>query len=155
MALGLGANTGDARAAIRRAALYLSGLLANSRQAPLYRSRALGPPQPDFLNTALVGETPLAPRDLLAIAKSLELAAGRRPAPRDAPRPLDIDLLLYDDWTSEEPELRLPHPRLRGRRFALAPLADIAPAWRVPPGGETVAELLAELGDSQPVERLE
>jgi 2-amino-4-hydroxy-6-hydroxymethyldihydropteridine diphosphokinase len=90
----------------------------------------------------------------LAVAKSMELAAGRRLAARGAPRPLDVDLLLYDDWTSDDPELRLPHPRLRQRRFALAPLADLAPDWRVPPGGETVAELLRALGDGQAVERL-
>jgi 7,8-dihydro-6-hydroxymethylpterin-pyrophosphokinase len=89
------------------------------------------------------------------VTKALELAAGRRPGPRNHPRPLDIDLLLYDDWTSDEPELRLPHPRLRERRFALLPLADLAPDWRVPPDGATVGHLLRALGDSQPVEPLE
>lgn len=129
-------------------------MLAHPRQAPLYRSRAIGPRQPDFINTAIVGETDLGPRELMAIAKALELAAGRRAAPRNSPRPLDIDLLLYDEWTNDDPELLLPHPRLRQRRFALAPLADLAPEWRVPPGGETVGELLTALGNEQPVERL-
>jgi 2-amino-4-hydroxy-6-hydroxymethyldihydropteridine diphosphokinase len=127
-------------------------VLRDARRAPLYRTRALGPAQADFINTALTGETDLLPRDLLAVAKALELAAGRRPGPRNHPRPLDIDLLLYDDWTCDEPELRLPHPRLRERRFALAPLADLAPDWRVPPGGETVGELLRALGDRQQAE---
>jgi 2-amino-4-hydroxy-6-hydroxymethyldihydropteridine diphosphokinase len=154
VALGLGANAGDARAAIDRAVVRLNGVLRNARRAPLYRTRALGPAQADFINTALTGETDLTPRDLLAVTKALELAAGRRPGPRNHPRPLDIDLLLYDDCTNDEPELRLPHPRLRERRFALAPLADLAPDWPVPPGGETVGELLRALGDRQRVERL-
>ena len=102
----------------------------------------------------MVGETDLSPRDVLAVAKALELAAGRRPGPRNHPRALDVDLLLYDQLTSDDPELRLPHPRLRERRFALAPLAELAPDWRIPPGGETVAELLRALGDEQRVERL-
>jgi 2-amino-4-hydroxy-6-hydroxymethyldihydropteridine diphosphokinase len=129
-------------------------LLRGARRAPLYRTRALGPAQADFINTALTGETDLTPGDLLAVTKALELAAGRRPGPRNQPRPLDIDLLLYDDWMCDEPELRLPHPRLRERRFALAPLADLAPDWRVPPGGETVGELLRALGERQQVERI-
>ena len=89
------------------------------------------------------------------MAKALELAAGRRPGARFGPRPLDVDLLLYGDRCTDTPELTLPHPRLRQRRFMLAPLAEIAPAWPVPPDGATVAELLGRVGDQQVVERLE
>ncbi len=102
----------------------------------------------------MIGRTALSPPDLLAIVKRLELAAGRRPATRNSPRPLDIDLLLYDQEVLSTPELTLPHPRLRHRRFVLAPLNDIAPDWPVPPDGESVAALLAALGDEQPVERV-
>ena len=91
---------------------------------------------------------------MLALAKALELAAGRRHGARFGPRPLDVDLLLYGDRSAATPELTLPHPRLRERRFMLAPLAEIAPAWPVPPDGATVAELLERLGDQQAVERI-
>lgn len=114
--------------------------------APLFRSAPLPPTdQPDFLNTALTGRTTLPPEDLLALAKALELAAGRTRGERFGPRPLDIDLVLYGDRVSDAPELTLPHPRLRERRFMLAPLAEVAPAMAVPPTGATVLELLERL----------
>jgi 2-amino-4-hydroxy-6-hydroxymethyldihydropteridine diphosphokinase len=120
------------------------------RVASLYRSRAVSPlstpPQPDYLNTAALARTALPPDAVLAVAKALELAAGRTRGVRFGPRPLDIDLLLYGDVRRDDPELTLPHPRLRDRRFVLAPLAEISPGLSVPPDGATVAELLARLG---------
>ncbi len=122
------------------------------RVASLYRSRAVSPlprrtpPQPDYLNTAALARTALPPDAVLAVAKALELAAGRTRGVRFGPRPLDIDLLLYGGVRLHDPELTLPHPRLRERRFVLAPLAEIAPGLVVPPDGATVAELLARLG---------
>ena len=116
--------------------------------APLYRTLPVSPiPQPSFWNTAVLAHTDLPPDAVLAIAKALELAAGRRRGPRLGPRPLDIDLLLWNGRLSAAPELTLPHPRLRDRRFVLAPLADIAPDLAVPPSGEAVAALLARSGD--------
>jgi 7,8-dihydro-6-hydroxymethylpterin-pyrophosphokinase len=88
------------------------------------------------------------------LAKALELAAGRRRGVRFGPRPLDVDLLLYGDLQWDVPELTLPHPRLRERRFMLEPLAEIAPGLRVPPDGRTVAELLAALASEPPIERI-
>jgi 2-amino-4-hydroxy-6-hydroxymethyldihydropteridine diphosphokinase len=120
------------------------------RVASLYRSRAVStastPAQPDFLNTAALARTALPPDAVLAVAKALELAAGRTRGVRFGPRPLDIDLLLYGGVRRSDPELTLPHPRLRERRFVLAPLAEIAPELTVAPNGATVAELLARLG---------
>jgi 2-amino-4-hydroxy-6-hydroxymethyldihydropteridine diphosphokinase len=114
--------------------------------ASLYRSAPVSPiPQPDYLNTAAVGSTRLPPEAVLALAKSLELAAGRRRGPRFGPRPLDVDLLLYDGLAVQRPELTLPHPRLAERRFVLLPLAEIAPDLPVPPFGATVQELLDRL----------
>lgn len=139
-------------AALRQLAAYVGPL----RVASLYRSAPVSPiPQADFLNTAALARTVLAPEEVLAVAKALERAAGRRRGARFGPRPLDIDLLLYGDLHIDAPELTLPHPRLRERRFMLAPLAEIAPAWPVPPDGATVAELLGRLGDEQAVERIE
>jgi 2-amino-4-hydroxy-6-hydroxymethyldihydropteridine diphosphokinase len=123
--------------------------------ATVYRSNPISPlPQPAYLNTALLAETRLDPWQLLGLAKALELRACRRRAARFGPRPLDIDLLLFGTLQVNEPELRLPHPRLRQRRFFLAPLADLAAEQSIPPGGETVAELLAALGDEQPIEEV-
>jgi 2-amino-4-hydroxy-6-hydroxymethyldihydropteridine diphosphokinase len=134
----------------------LAGTLGPLRVASLYRSAPISPiPQPDFLNTAVVARTALAPEEVLSLAKALELAAGRWRGARFGPRPLDVDLLLYADRLSAAPELTLPHPRLRERRFMLAPLAEIAPGWPVPPDGALVAELLARLEDRQAVERIE
>lgn len=132
--------------AIARLRTYFPDL----RVASLHRSAAVSPvPQPDYLNTAAVGhlrDSDLDPESLLAVCKALERAAGRRRNVRFGPRPLDVDIVLWGDRVSDRPELTLPHPRLRERRFVLEPLAEIAPDLRVPPDGVTVAELLARLG---------
>lgn len=158
IALALGGNLGPAgriEQILRRALRQLETSLGPLQVAPLYRTAAVSPlPQPDYLNTAAVGRTSLGPEAVLALAKALELAAGRRPGPRFGPRPLDIDLLLYGDLQSSAPELALPHPRLRERRFVLEPLAAIAPGLAVPPDGLTVAELLARVADQPGVERV-
>ena len=140
---------------MREALRQLASSLGPLRVASLYRSAAVSPlPQPDFLNTAALAHTSLVPEAVLALAKALELAVGRRHGPRFAPRSLDVDLLLYDDVRSDVPEMTLPHPRLRERRFMLEPLAEIAPGWPVPPDGIPVAELLRRLGDQPGVERI-
>lgn len=88
------------------------------------------------------------------MAKALELAAGRRRGPRLGPRPLDVDLLLYGDAIATYPELRLPHPALFERRFALQPLADLEPDRELPPEGRTVREVLAALPATPALEQL-
>ncbi len=158
MALGLGGNLGrpgEIEAALRQALEQLRGSLGDLRVASLYRGPAVSAqPQPAFLNTAALGSTALDPEAVLAIAKALEMAAGRRPGPRFGPRPLDIDLLLYGDRRSAAPELTLPHPRLAERRFVLAPLAEIAPDLTIPGLGASAAELLRRLpAAAPPVER--
>ncbi len=155
MALALGGNTPGAAALVRRAAQLLAALLEDARCGALYRSVARSAdPQPPYLNTAIVGGSNLDPRDLLGIAKWLEQRAGRRRGPRWGPRPLDVDLLLCGDLVIDTPELVLPHPWLRQRRFVLAPLADAAPGLRVPPDGTPVEQLLAAVGQESEVERL-
>jgi 2-amino-4-hydroxy-6-hydroxymethyldihydropteridine diphosphokinase len=144
VALGLGANLGTTEATLAWAVGALAAALGELEVGDLYRSAPeSGGPGPDFWNTAVVGRTDLPAAEVLAIAKALERLAGRRPAPRGAPRPLDIDLLIRGEDTYEGPELTVPHPALRRRAFVLAPLADVAPGLAVPPDGATVAELLA------------
>jgi 2-amino-4-hydroxy-6-hydroxymethyldihydropteridine diphosphokinase len=142
-----------------RALRQLEASLGPLRIASLYRSVPVSPvAQPDFLNTAALAHTTLEPEAVLALAKALEWAAGRRRGVRFGPRPLDIDLLLYGDRQSSAPELTLPHPRLRERRFMLEPLAEIAPGWLVPPDGVPVRELLSRLsrqGDTTVLERID
>jgi 2-amino-4-hydroxy-6-hydroxymethyldihydropteridine diphosphokinase len=168
-ALGLGANLprpGEPLAAALAAAVRaLEREFGPLAVAPLYRTvpltrsgtLAADPHQPPYLNTAVAGTTARPPEALLAAAQRLERAAGRRRdpgAPPDAPRPLDVDVLVYGDRVSADPRLTLPHPRLRERRFVLAPLADVAPDLPIPPDGATAADLLAEVGQEDLVERV-
>jgi 2-amino-4-hydroxy-6-hydroxymethyldihydropteridine diphosphokinase len=137
------------------------------RVAPVYRTEPVSPiPQPDFLNTVALGESAETPEALLAFALELERRHGRerpdarsaggtaRSDTRDAPRPLDVDLLFVGDERRDGPELVLPHPRLRQRRFVLQPLADLDPDLELPPDGATVGALLAALPASPRVARL-
>jgi 2-amino-4-hydroxy-6-hydroxymethyldihydropteridine diphosphokinase len=101
--------------------------------------------QPMFLNAAAVGETSLPARALLAVLLDIEQRFGReRPFP-GAPRTLDLDLILYGDDVIDSPDLVVPHPRFRERRFVLQPLAEIASDWRDPVTGRTMIELLTTL----------
>lgn len=162
IALGLGGNVGDIEAALGRAIDQLGRLLGPLEVAPLYRTAPVSPiPQGDFLNTVVLAARAGAPgpEEILARTQALERDAGRRPGARFGPRPLDVDLLLYGDLvlgapTAEGPELVVPHPRLRRRRFVLAPLHDLRPTLRLPPDGAAVSDLLAALGPEQPVERI-
>lgn len=155
VALGLGSNVGNLEDNLRSAIRELERSLESLVVAPPYRSQPVSfSTQDPYLNTALTGRTRLAADELLALTKALEREAGRRRGPRFGPRPLDIDLLIYGEHVLQTPELCIPHPRLRERRFYLAPLADIAPHLRVPPDGVTVGELLDNLEDPHQVERV-
>ena len=146
VAIGLGANLGNVRRAILTAARALSRVLHAPQLSRLYRTSPVGgPAQPDFLNAALVGKTTLSAKALLTLLRKLETAAGREPGgTRNAPRPLDLDLLLYGSRRIATPRLQVPHPRMTSRLFVLVPLADVAPRRVVPGTGKTVARFLAE-----------
>lgn len=102
----------------------------------------------------MLGATAEAPERLIAFALELERRLGRAARDRDAPREIDVDLLFLGELERDSPRLVLPHPRLRRRRFVLAPLADLAPDLPLPPDGATPAELLARLPARPRVERL-
>ena len=114
-----------------------------------------GEPQPRYANAAAAGVTALAAHELLALCKRTEASAGRDfDAPRNSPRPLDIDLLMIEGEMLSCADLEVPHPRLHERAFVLTPLADVASALVHPLRGETVREMLAAV-DRAGVEPLE
>lgn len=144
--MGLGANLGSAESSFLDALDRLRPCFHSLQVAPLYRSLPDSPlPQPAYLNTVAVGRPKLEAEELLAVCKALERLAGRRRGPRFGPRPLDLDLLLWGRRVLRSRALTLPHPRLRRRRFVLAPLADVVPDLQVPPDGATVRSLLESL----------
>ena len=155
VAIGLGGNVDNPVAAFRHAIQVFSAHLEEMRVAPLYRSAAISPlSQADFLNTVLLGRSRRSAETLLAVGKALEHRSGRQPAPRNSPRPLDVDLLLWGDRVEEGAELTLPHPRMRQRRFVLQPLCDLSPSLVLAGSADTVQELLCALGDTQRVDQV-
>ncbi len=141
--IGLGSNLGDRQANITEALQHLRSRARILRVASLYDTEPYGyTDQPRFLNTAAEIETDLGPGELLAFLKAIERRLGRRPSFRNAPRPIDMDILLYDGEVVRTPEVTVPHPGLSERAFALVPLAEIAPSVVVPGLGRTVADLL-------------
>jgi 2-amino-4-hydroxy-6-hydroxymethyldihydropteridine diphosphokinase len=102
-------------------------------------------PQPAYLNTVALGHGAFAPEILLAGALAVETELGRQRAGRGEPRTIDVDLLLVGELARTSTGLTLPHPRMRERRFVLAPLADLAPDLPLPPDGATPRALLAGL----------
>ena len=145
----LGSNLGNRKTTVDAAVARLSEL-PGTAVVSVSRFRDTAPvgyvDQPRFLNGAVELRTGLAPRELLDALLELERELGRdrSASPPQGPRTLDLDLLLYDDATIDEPGLQIPHPRLHERAFVLEPLADLDPALEVP-GQGTVQALLAGL----------
>jgi 2-amino-4-hydroxy-6-hydroxymethyldihydropteridine diphosphokinase len=147
VAVALGSNVGDRRAHLDHAVSKLRALLRHvlvSRYHDTVPAGVSGP-QPLYLNAALVGDTELPPRALLDALLAIELERGRVRPYANAPRTLDLDLILFGDAVTEEPGLSVPHPRFRTRAFVLEPLAEVAPALVDPVSGETIADLLSAL----------
>ncbi|MBI2744253.1 MAG: 2-amino-4-hydroxy-6-hydroxymethyldihydropteridine diphosphokinase [Burkholderiales bacterium] len=126
----LGANLGDAPATLRQALNDL-GTLPHTRlvrASSLYRSAPVDSSGPDYVNAVAELSTALGPYDLLARLQGLEQAAGRERPWHNAPRTLDLDILLYGELRQDDPLLTVPHPRMLERAFVLLPLAEIAPS---------------------------
>jgi 2-amino-4-hydroxy-6-hydroxymethyldihydropteridine diphosphokinase len=125
--LGLGSNLGDRRRYLRDA-VDLLGPEAVAVSLVYETAPMGGPPdQPPYLNLVVALDTPLSPRELLAVCQRLESAAERVRAERWGPRTLDADVLWIDGVEVDEPDLQVPHPRMTERRFVMAPLRDVAP----------------------------
>ncbi len=127
--IGLGSNLGERQDTLQRALADI-GKVPGSRllaASPFYRSSPVEATGPDYINAVAQIETPLAPAALLAALQAIELAHGRQRPYRNAPRTLDLDLLLYDTISVQTPTLTVPHPRMHQRAFVLRPLSDLAP----------------------------
>jgi 2-amino-4-hydroxy-6-hydroxymethyldihydropteridine diphosphokinase len=152
--IGLGANLGQPRIALAEALAALaqlphSELIATS---PVYRSAPVDAAGPDFYNAVALLRTTLTPHDLLRELQGIESAHGRERSYRNAPRTLDLDLLLYGDERITTEQLVVPHPRMHQRAFVLRPLADVAPDAVIPGRGRAV-EWLPRVAD-QTIEKV-
>lgn len=127
--IGLGANLGDAPAALKAATAALHALPGSAVQAvsALYCSAPVDASGPDYYNAVVALDTALSPHALLHALQAIELNAGRERPYHHAPRTLDLDLLMLGDERIDTPTLTLPHPRWSERAFVLLPLADVAP----------------------------
>jgi 2-amino-4-hydroxy-6-hydroxymethyldihydropteridine diphosphokinase len=144
--LALGSNVGDSGDYIRQAIEQLGTSLHDIQKAPIYRSKAVGyTEQPNFLNTAISGQTDLTPEELLASVKTAEQKLGRMQRFRQGPREIDIDIIFYDTLVLETKELTIPHSAFRSRDFVLRPLGDLNPQMTDPVSGQTVTELLDKI----------
>ena len=148
VAVALGSNCGDRRAHLDYAVATLRTFLANLTVSRYYETIPVGVsgPQALFLNAAAVGDTTMSARAVLDALLAIEHERGRERPYANAPRTLDLDVILFGDAIVEEPGLKVPHPRFRERRFVLQPLAEIAPDLRDPVSGKTIAELFAAAG---------
>jgi 2-amino-4-hydroxy-6-hydroxymethyldihydropteridine diphosphokinase len=144
--IGLGGNLGEPGEAFSRALEEMAADGSVAAVSRLWRTRPVGPSQPDFLNAAAVIEWPAGPKSLLEYCRELEATAGRDRAEEDrwGPRTLDLDLLIAPAVVFRGADLEIPHPRFHQRRFALEPAAEVAPDWVHPLLGNTI-EMLAEL----------
>ena len=144
--LGLGSNLGHREANIKSALKMLGQGPRILEVSSLYETEPMGyKDQPWFLNLVCSIETDLSPQALLNLVKAIERNLGRKPTLRFGPRPIDIDILFYDDLILDSPDVTIPHPRLLERAFVLVPLKEIAPDLVHPASGLTIEELLARV----------
>lgn len=149
----LGANLGDGAATLRSvlAELQETGGIAAVTASPFYRSAPVEASGPDFVNAVAALDTHLAPLELLDALQALENRHGRERPYKNAPRTLDLDLLLYGDTVLDHERLTLPHPRMHLRAFVLLPLRDLAPGLTLQ--GKHIDDWIAAIHD-QPIARI-
>ncbi|WP_440588368.1 2-amino-4-hydroxy-6-hydroxymethyldihydropteridine diphosphokinase [Bordetella genomosp. 11] len=151
--VGLGSNLGDSIASLRQALDELAATpgIEDCVASPFYRSAPVDASGPDFVNAVARLRTTLGPLDLLDVLQGIEHRHGRERPYRNAPRTLDLDLLIHGDVRLETQRLTLPHPRMHERAFVLLPLRDLAPAMML--GENTLDTWLARCGD-QAIQRM-
>ena len=155
--VGLGSNLGDSVQNLRAAVGMMEEFAVEVTPSPVYRTAPQGfRNQPPFYNAVCRVVTRITPFELMDRLLRIETAVGRRRIFRNAPRMLDMDILLYNRLVLKSPPLTLPHPRMSERPFVLRPLADIAPHLKHPLGSASVSEMLRKLHrQSGAIERLE
>ncbi len=152
--LGLGTNVGERRANLRTALDYLNQLVTITGVSSIYETDPVGyADQPRFWNIVAAAQTTLTPVDLLEQMIAIEKRMGRERTFRNAPRIIDIDILLYGAAVLNEPDLELPHPRMTERAFVLVPLVEIAPNLADPLTGKLYSDMLRE-GEFERVDRI-
>jgi GTP cyclohydrolase-4 len=145
--LALGSNLGDRRDNLTAALHQLRDIMEISVVSSVYETEPVGnTDQPPYLNIVCAGGTGLSAQAFLQRAKEIEAAIGRQPSFRHGPRPIDIDIIFYDDLHIMQDDLVVPHEHMAERAFVLAPLAEIAPEIVDPVSGKTVQELLNAIG---------
>ncbi|QKH34870.1 2-amino-4-hydroxy-6-hydroxymethyldihydropteridine diphosphokinase [Achromobacter pestifer] len=151
--IGLGANLGDGAATLRRVLAELRGIdgIVAVTASPFYRSAPVEAAGPDFVNAVAALDTQLAPLALLDALQALENLHGRERPYKNAPRTLDLDMLLYGDTVLDHERLALPHPRMHLRAFVLLPLRDLAPALTLQ--GKPIGDWIAAI-HGQPIARI-
>ena len=148
VAVALGSNVGDRTGHLNHAVARLQSVIHKLRVSRYHETAPVGVtgPQPLFMNAVAVGQTRLTPQALLEAMLAIERERGReRPRP-NAPRTLDLDLILFGELVSEGADLTIPHPRFRERRFVLEPLVEVAPEFVDPVTKLTIRELLERMG---------
>jgi 2-amino-4-hydroxy-6-hydroxymethyldihydropteridine diphosphokinase len=150
VAIALGSNIGDRRGHLDYALSRISTFIDDLRPSSYFETAPVDVigEQWDFLNAAAIGHTALTAREVLERLLEIETLRGRQRPHPSAPRTLDLDIVLFGDHVIDEPNLVVPHPRFRERRFVLDPLAEIAPDWRDPVSHHTIAELRQALTTS-------
>ncbi|MDF5721586.1 MAG: 2-amino-4-hydroxy-6-hydroxymethyldihydropteridine diphosphokinase [Rhizonema sp. PD37] len=146
-AIALGSNMGNSWATLEAAIETLAqtpGILLQARSR-WYKTKAIGPTQPDYLNGCVLLQVDMLPQVLLETLLQIEKKFGRVRLEHWGPRSLDLDLLLFDDLIVNTPNLQVPHPRMRERAFVLVPLAEIAPDWVEPVCGYKIKELVQKV----------
>lgn len=145
--IALGSNLGDSLKILQNSlqSLALIPGIEIKAVSSWYKTKPIGPPQPDYLNGCALLFVQQHPEELLVLLQAIEIQFGRVRNEKWGARTLDLDLLLYDELIFNTPSLQIPHPRMIERAFVLVPLAEIAPDWIEPKSGKAIVNLVTQV----------